>query len=111
MPRPSTGTPHWKALAVKLPVEVIDELRRYSDLHGVTISQLIREGLDMRLHGPQQTTVPIPTVRMLTRLATTLTTAVEQLQSVCVGAMPTEEEKHQPSPPSLGISTDEPTVY
>ena len=103
MPRPATGNPHWKALAVKLPVEVIDELRRFSDLHGVTISQLIREGLDMRLHGPQQTTITTPTVRMLTRLATTLATAVEQLQSVCAGDVSPEEETRQGSP--------EPTSY
>ncbi len=93
MPRPSTGNPHWKALAVKLPEQMIDEVRRYADLHGMSISEVIREGLDMRLHGPQQaseyggiTAIPATTVTVLTRLATTLTTAAEQLRSACAGA-------------------------
>jgi hypothetical protein len=63
---------------------------------------VIREGLDMRLHGPQQpsedngnTSLPITTVTMLTRLATTLTGAVEQLRSACTGAVVLDEEEPQ----------------
>src|SRR4029453_303151 len=78
------------------------EVRRYADLHGMSISEVIREGLDMRLHGPQQaaeyngnTSLPITTVTMLTRLATKLTTAAEQLRSACAGAVGAEErEEH-----------------
>jgi hypothetical protein len=94
MARKPTGNPHWKALAVKLPAAMIDEVRRYADLHGMSISEVIREGVDMRLHGTQQpieynsnTLMPAPTVTMLTRLATTLTTAVDQLRRVCAGAV------------------------
>jgi len=104
MPRKSSGNPHWQALAVKLPAEMIDELRRYSDLHGLSISELIRQGLTMRLHGTQQaneysgnTRMPALPVAMLTRLATTLTTAAEQLRSACTGAMEVEGPAPQAS--------------
>jgi hypothetical protein len=101
MARKPTGNPHWKALAVKLPAPMIEEVRRYADLHGMTISEVIREGVDMRLHGTQQssaydsnTAIPAPTATMLTRLATTLTTAVDQLRSVCAGTgVPAGEER------------------
>jgi hypothetical protein len=107
MARKPTGNPHWKALAVKLPAPMIDEVRRYADLHGMSISEVIREGVDLRLHGTQQlneysgnTSIPAPTVTMLTRLATTLTTAVDQLRSVCAGAVvPEGEERQIPSEP------------
>jgi hypothetical protein len=107
MARKPTGNPHWKALAVKLPAPMIDEVRRYADLHGMSISEVIREGVDLRLHGTQQlneysgnTAIPAPTVTMLTRLATTLTTAVDQLRSVCAGSVvPEGEERQIPSKP------------
>jgi hypothetical protein len=102
MPRRPSGNPPLKALAVKLPAPIIEEIRRYADLHGMSVSEVIREGLDMRLHGPQQTaeyngntTLPIATVTMLTRLATTLTGAVEQLRSACTGAVVLDEEEPQ----------------
>ena len=105
MARKPTGNPHWKALAVKLPASLIDEVRRYADLHGMSISEVIREGVDMRLHATQQpseysgnTSIPAPTVTMLTRLVTTLTTAVDQLRSVCAGAVvPEGGEQQNPS--------------
>jgi len=110
MPRRPSGNPPLKALAVKLPTPVIEAVRRYADLHGVTISDLIREGLDMRLHGPQQvaeyngnTALPMTTVTMLTRLAATLTAAAEQLRSACNGTVVTEREEPQ--------STAEPQAY
>jgi hypothetical protein len=107
MARKPTGKPHWKALAVKLPASLIDEVRRYAELHGMSISEVIREGVDRRLHGTQQsneynsnTSIPAPTVTMLTRLATTLTTAVDQLRSVCAGAViPEGEAQQRPSEP------------
>jgi hypothetical protein len=111
MPRKSTGKPHWKALAVKLPAAMIDEVRRYSDLHGISLSELIRQGLAMRLHGPQPaneyngiTILPTIPVAMLTRLATTLTTAAEQLRSACTGAMEAADTEWQP-PPAPQVST------
>ena len=102
MARKSTGNPHWQALAVKLPAQMIDEVRRYAALHGMSISEVIREGLDIRLHGPQQsseysgnTIISAPTVTMLMRLATTLTTAAEQLRSACTGVLVPEGEERQ----------------
>ena len=102
MARKPTGNPHWKALAVKLPAPMIAEVRRYADLHGMSVSEVIREGVDLRLHGTQQPneynsniSIPAPTVTMLTRLATTLTTAVDQLRSVCAGAIVPEGEEQQ----------------
>jgi hypothetical protein len=102
MARKPTGKPHWKALAVKLPAPMIDEVRRYADLHGMSISEVIREGVDLRLHGTQQpneynsnTSIPAPTVTMLTRLATTLTTAVDQLRSVGECPVVLEGEERQ----------------
>jgi hypothetical protein len=81
---------------------MIEEVRRYADLHGISISEIIREGLHMRLHGPQQlpeyngnTALPIATVTMLTRLATTLTTAAEQLRSACASAVVPEGKEPQ----------------
>jgi hypothetical protein len=86
---------------------MIDEVRRYADLHGMSISEVIREGVDMRLHGTlhpneydSNTSLPAPMVTMLTRLATTLTTAVDQLHSVCAGAVVSEGGECQiPSAP------------
>lgn len=115
MARKPTGNPHWKALAVKLPAPMIEEVRRYADLHGITISEVIREGVDIRLHGTQQsseydsnTAIPAPTATMLTRLATTLTTAVDQLRSVCAGTVvPAGEERQIPPAPRTDIQQSE----
>jgi hypothetical protein len=102
MPRRPSGKPQWEAFAVKLPPQMIEEVRRYADLHGMSISEVIREGLDMRLHGPQQaaeyngnTSLPITTVTMLTRLATTLSTAAEQLRSAYTSPVVPEGEERQ----------------
>jgi len=102
MPRRPSGKPQWEALAVKLPPQMIDEVRCYADLHRMSISEVIREGLDMRLHGPQQmseyngnTVLPASTVTMLTRLMTTLTTATEQLRQVFAGSVVPEGEESQ----------------
>jgi hypothetical protein len=94
---------------------MIDEVRRYADLHGMSISEVIREGVDMRLHGTQQpseynsnTSLPAPTVTMLTRLTTTLTTAVDQLRSVCAGTIVSEGEERQiPSGPQADTQQSE----
>jgi hypothetical protein len=102
MPRRPSGKPQWEALAVKLPPQMLEEVRRYADLHRMSISEVIREGLNMRLHGPQQmseynsnTALPAVTVTMLTRLTTTLTTATEQLRQVCAGGIVSEGEESQ----------------
>jgi hypothetical protein len=102
MARKPTGYPHWKALAVKLPEQTIAELRRYSNLHNISVSALIRQALDMRLHGPQQqgdssgnTVIPDTTVTMLTRLATTLSIVAEQLRDACGSALISDEETQQ----------------
>src|SRR4029450_9852238 len=91
------------------------EVRRFADLHGMSISEVIREGVDMRLHGTQQpseynsnTSLPAPTVTMLTRLTTTLTTAVDQLRSVCAGTIVSEGEERQiPSGPQADTQQSE----
>src|SRR5262245_57066577 len=107
MPRRPSGKPQWEALAVKLPPQMIEEVRHYADLHRMSMSEVIREGLDMRLHSPQQTSeyngntmLPASTVTMLTRLTTTLTTATEQLRQVCAGAVvPAGEESQSTAKP------------
>jgi hypothetical protein len=102
MPRRASGNPPLKALAVKLPSLLIEEVRRYADLRGMTISAVIREGLDMRLHGSAlsseyngNTALPMTTTLMLTRLASTLTTAVDQLRRVYADAVVPEGEEQQ----------------
>jgi hypothetical protein len=108
MPRRPSGKPQWEALAVKLPPQMIEEVRRYADLHCMSMSEVIREGLDMRLHGRQQmseyngnTVLPAATVAMLARLTTTLTTATEQLRQVCAGARVAEGEEEAQSAAKL----------
>jgi hypothetical protein len=102
MPRRPSGKPQWEALAVKLPPQMIEEVRGFADLHRMSMSEVIREGLDMRLHGPQQTSEynsntasPASTITMLTRLMTMLTTVTEQLRQVCAGARVPEGEEAQ----------------
>ena len=54
MPRQASGLPQWKSTAVKLPADLFDELRRYSDIKGVSLSDVLREGLVLRLHGTME---------------------------------------------------------
>ena len=49
MPRQASGTPHWEALAVKLPPQMMEELRRYTDNHRLPLSELVREGILLRM--------------------------------------------------------------
>src|SRR5882724_9915030 len=107
MPRPSTGHPHWKALAVKLPEHTIEEVRRHADVHRMSISKVIREGLELLLHGPQRPSahdgpiaIPSTTVESLHRLAYTLE---DKIRIIIAGAMVPEEERRQ--------TILEPTVY
>ena len=93
MARKPTGNPHWKALAVKLPGEMIEDIRRYTDLHGTTISDLIRESLEMRLHGKQRTEgdeqpmyLSPAMLAMLRRLANQLDAATCTLRWFCTDA-------------------------
>ncbi len=93
MPRKPTGQPPLQAMAVKLPAPLIAEIRRYADLHRKTISDVIREGLELRLHGvqppshaPGNPPIPASTVATVAQIATTLTTAADQLRSLCQSA-------------------------
>src|SRR5216683_7124761 len=49
MPRPPSGDPLWKPVAFKLPEPDILALRRYADVHRVSISEVLREGMALRL--------------------------------------------------------------
>ena len=51
MPRKPSGLPQWKPVAFKLPDHLYDELRRFADLHHTSISDVLREGLQLRMHG------------------------------------------------------------
>src|SRR5712691_6512261 len=110
MPRKPTGKPQWKAMAVKLPAAMIDELRRYTDLHNVSISDVIREGLDMRLHGaqpaPGSATLPAHILAMCTRLAATLTTAADALRSVGEGVAAPEASPQTPESQQYNGNTE-----
>jgi len=93
MPRKPTGQPPLQAMAVKLPAPLIAEIRRYADLHRKTISDVIREGLELRLHGvqppshaPGNPPIPASTVATVAQIATTLTTAADQLRNLCQSA-------------------------
>jgi hypothetical protein len=95
MPRKPTGQPPLKALAVKLPAPLIAEIRRYADLQWPrkTISDVIREGLELRLHGvqppshaPGNSPIPAPTLATVLQIAATLTTAADQIRSLCQSA-------------------------
>jgi len=108
MPKPKSGNDPWKAVAVKLPPDLLEEVGRYADLYHTSISALIREGLALRMHGQQSadpsagmTVIPHATVAVFTRLADTLSTAVDELRKVC--HLPAEEEYngHTAMPPAL----------
>jgi hypothetical protein len=82
MPRHASGNPPWKAVAVKLPPELLDAVQRYSDLHRINVSQLIREGLEWRLYGQAHGQVadqsPFPETERV-HLAATLHQLAERL--------------------------------
>jgi hypothetical protein len=90
MPRPKSGNPPWKALAVKLPPELLSEAQRYSDLYRIPLSTLLREGLAMRLQEERSTGLQPSTVASFSRLAETITRAVDELHRM--GQYPTGEE-------------------
>jgi hypothetical protein len=54
MPRPKSGNPLWEPVALKLPRELLAELRRYADVHRMTLSEVLREGLILRLNTTQE---------------------------------------------------------
>src|SRR5262245_26290570 len=56
MPRKPSGQPHWKAIAVKLPLEDIEKLYDFSDRYRVSISDLVRQGLAWRMQQPVRDT-------------------------------------------------------
>ena len=49
MPRPKSGKPPLTAIAVKVPPDLLAEVQRYTDLHRLSISALVREGLTLRM--------------------------------------------------------------
>ena len=49
MPRPKSGKPPLVAIAVKLEPDELEQVRRFTDLHHISISTLVREGLRMRM--------------------------------------------------------------
>ena len=49
MPRPKSGKPPLVAIAVKLEPDELENVRRFTDLHHMSISDLVREGLRMRM--------------------------------------------------------------
>ena len=49
MPRPKSGNPLWEPVAFKLPKDMLTALRRFADLHRMNISEVLREGLVLRL--------------------------------------------------------------
>src|SRR5882762_4545727 len=114
MPRKPTGQPPLKALAVKLPAPLIAEIRRYADHHRTTISKVLLEGVELRLHGvqspsqaPGNSPIPAPTLATVTQIAATLTTAADQLRRLCQS--PTVPETGQQlSTPTLSVPTGNP---
>jgi hypothetical protein len=98
-------------MAVKLPAPLIAEIRRYADLHRKTISAVIREGLELRLHGVQSPShapgnppISASTVATVAQIAATLTTAADQLRRLCQS--PTAPETgEQLSAPALPAPT------
>lgn len=99
MPRPKSGNPPWEAIAVKLPPSLMDQVRLYTDQNSkVSISQLVREGLEMRLGMTQPasnnqdiTVIPQRATGLLERLAVTLSHAAEELRSACQDVTETQE--------------------
>lgn len=106
MPRTPSGKAPLKAIAVKLPPELHDAVQRYSDLHHIRISDLIREGLELRLHGPPPATgytdlpvIPTSTAALLTRLADILATTADEVRQAVA-------RTHGPdAPPRTPIAT------
>lgn len=100
MPRSPSGKPPQKAIAVKLPPALHAEVLRYADLYHISISNLIREGLMLRLRpqarpdtGEAAPVLPPALVAMLSRLAETLSTAVDTLRAFsAAGSSSTAEE-------------------
>jgi hypothetical protein len=97
MPKPKSGNDPWKAVAVKLPPQMMAEAERYADLYHTSLSALLREGLVLRMHGQQSaeptsgmTVIPPATIAVFTRLADTLSTAADELRKLC--HLPTAEE-------------------
>ncbi len=90
MPKPKSGNDPWKAVAVKLPPDLLEEVGRYADLYHTSVSALIREGLELRLHGQQSadhpsgmTVIPSATAALLPHLADTLSAVAAELRKAC----------------------------
>ena|SRR2546430_7271066 len=84
------GEPTEKLVAVRLPMALFHSASRYADLYHTSVSALLREGLETRLHGAPHTpsyngitSLASPVVVMVERLATHLRAAAEELRKAC----------------------------
>jgi hypothetical protein len=92
MPRPKSGKPPLVAIAVKLEPEELEQVRRYTDLHHMSISTLVREGLRLRMqHSGALPLIPSEhgdngntsyTSNTATQSETGTTTALEDLRAM-----------------------------
>jgi len=90
MPRRPSETPPWDAIAVKLPPELLAQVKQWASIHGTTVSALVRESLE-RVLSPAPTATPIPgLLEAMAQLAVSLTAAAEYAQNMCrlLGAVP-----------------------
>jgi hypothetical protein len=122
MPRPPSGNPHWQAVVVKLPPDLLAEVQRYTRLHGGTISQTLRDGLVAHLQPavapapgaagntgntgntgvarPESGPALLEVLTLLTQVLEALSLVAEQLQQVCQGAGSAQEyNRNTPTTP------------
>jgi hypothetical protein len=84
MPRPKSGQPPWKPLAVKLPPALLTDVLRYAELRGTTPSVLLRDELTRLVYGPPAPEAAVSlTPEVLIHLTQTLTQAATALQQLC----------------------------
>jgi hypothetical protein len=108
MPKPKSGNDPWKAVAVKIPPDLLEEVGPYADLNHTSVSALIREGLELRLHGQQLaesassiTVIPPATLAVFNHLATTLDMAAAELRRICGLHIEQEYNGHTITTPTL----------
>lgn len=86
MARPKSGTPPLSPFTVKLPPDLLAQVRRYAHLHHTTPTALFRQGVEAQLSGgtpPDGAQLPVSTAMpLLAQVAETLTAAAEQLWQV-----------------------------
>jgi hypothetical protein len=87
MPRPKSGKPPLVAIAVKLAPDELENVRRYTHRHYMSISDLVREGLALRMQQPPQgqhedTGTASYTSNTATQSEAGTTTALEELREM-----------------------------